>query len=36
MRQYSSKRYDEEFKKVKILFREAGIKMEIVSLDLAE
>jgi len=35
MRQYSSKRYDEEFKKVKILFREAGIKMEIVSLELA-
>ena len=31
MQQYSSKRYDEEFKKVKVLFKEAGIKMEVFS-----
>jgi deoxycytidylate deaminase len=31
MRQYSSKRYDEEFKKVKVLFKEAGIKLEVIS-----
>ena len=31
MRQYSSKRYDEEFKKVKVLFKEAGIKMEVTT-----
>jgi len=31
MQQYSSKRYDEEFKKVKVLFKEAGIKMEVIS-----
>ena len=33
MRQYSSKRYDEEFKKVKVLFKESGIKMEVISAD---
>jgi len=33
MRQYSSKRYDAEFKKVKVLFREAKIRMEVISLD---
>ncbi len=31
MRQYSSKRYDEEFKKVKVLFKEAKVKMEVIS-----
>ena len=31
MQRYSSKRYDEEFKKVKVLFKEAGIKMEVIS-----
>jgi len=35
MRQYSSKRYDEEFKKVKVLFREAKIKMQFISVDAA-
>ena len=34
MRQYSSKRYDSEFKKVKVLFKEAGIKMEVISVDI--
>jgi dCMP deaminase len=33
MRQYSSKRYDSEFKKVKVLFKEARTKMEVVSVD---
>jgi len=31
MQQYSSKRYDEEFRKVKVLFKEARIKMEVIS-----
>jgi dCMP deaminase len=31
MRQYSSKRYDEEFKKVKVLLKEAKIKVEVIS-----
>lgn len=33
MRQYSSKRYDEQFKKVKVLFREANIKVEFISVN---
>lgn len=31
MRQYSSERYDSEFKKIKILFREAKVKLKVVS-----
>jgi dCMP deaminase len=35
MKQYSSKRYDEEFKKVKVLFKEARIKIQFISADAA-
>ena len=31
MKQYSSNRYDEEFKKVKVLFKEAGLKVQFIS-----
>lgn len=33
MKQYSSKRFDEEFKKVSVLFKEARIKVEFVSVE---
>jgi dCMP deaminase len=33
MHLYSSKRYDPEFKKVKVLFKEADIKMQVVSVE---
>jgi dCMP deaminase len=33
MRQYSSKRYDEEFKKVKVLLKEARIEVEVISVQ---